>query len=197
MKTLRDLRRFILAKSAEGNQAEVRSYLVDNVQEVARVFHVSAETILSAVESERDDATLAYKLLETLRRTEASVRKCQRVSRRRSAQASADVLSSAIQWKDDRALVDLPALLSSALTRRDDLLVFTCEAFTVAVHMAPLLDLAKIHRVRGDLSGWVDAQGLHLRWGRGGGLNLRHQEDADAARVTLHLPPCGSAVIAA
>lgn len=199
MKTLRDLRRFILAKSAEGKQAEVRAYLVDNVQEVARVFHVSAETIISAVESvPHDDAALACKLLETLRRTEALVRKCQRENRRRSAQASAESLAGAVQWKGERAHVDLPSLFASALTRRDDLLVFTCEAFTVAVYMAPLLDLARIHRVRDDLSGWVDAQGLHLRWGRGGGgLNLRPQEDPDAVRVILHLPPCQSAVIAA
>jgi|CZKU01.1.fsa_nt_gi hypothetical protein len=197
MKTLRDLRRFILAKSAEGNHAEVRAYLVDNLDAVARAFHVSAETIISAVESERDDAALVCKLLETLRRTEALVRKCQRENRRRSAQASADALSTVVQWKGERAHVDLPSLFASALTRRDDLLVFTCEAFTVAVHMAPLLDLARIHRVRDDLSGWVDAQGLHLRWGRGGGLNLRPQEDPDAVRVILHLPPCKATVIAA
>ena len=199
MKTLRDLRRFILARSAEGNQSDVRSYVADNVHEVARAFHVSVETIASALESvPHDDAALASKLLETIRRAEALVRRHQRESRRRSAQASADALSSATRWKDDRAQLDLPSLLSSALTRRDDLLVFQCDTFTVAVHMAPLLDLAKVHRVRHDLSGWVDATGLQLRWGRGGGLNLRPQDDPSAARVILHLPPpCRAAVIAA
>jgi hypothetical protein len=155
MKTLRDLRRFILARSAEGNQFDVRSYVADNVHEVAHAFHVSVETIATALESvPHDDAARASRLLETVRRAEALVRRHQRESRRRSAQASADALSSATQWKGDRAHLDLPSLLSSALTRRDDLLVFQSDTFTVAVHMAPLLDLAKIHRVPHDLSGW-------------------------------------------
>jgi hypothetical protein len=198
MKTPRDLRRFILVKSAEGNHAEIRSYVVDNLDAVARAFHVPAETIMHAVDSVlRDDVDLAARLLETTRRAEDKLRKHGKEARVRAAQASADALASAVRWQGERAYVDMVSLLASVLTRRNVLLVFTCDAFTVGVHMSPLLDLAKIHRVRHDLSGWVDADGLHLRWGRRGGLNLRPQEDPDAARVVLSLPPCKATVIAA
>jgi hypothetical protein len=79
--------------------------------------------------------------------------------------------------------------VSSALRRRDGLLVFKSEgAFTVGVYMAPLLGLAKVQRVRADLTGFVDRDGLHLRW-RSGGLNLYPQDDSRAAKVVLNLSP--------
>jgi hypothetical protein len=188
MKELRDLRRFVLAKSAEGSHAEVRSHIVENVHSLARAFRVSVDTLTNAVESEKDDGVLCSKLLETLRRSEAVLRDAHRSSRLHTAQASANVLASAVTWKDDKAYIDIPSVFASTLTRRDDLLVFTCEAFTVAVYQAPLLDLAKIARVRKDVSGWVDRDGLHLRWGHAGAINLRPQQDPEAAKVVVTLP---------
>src|ERR1019366_189688 len=187
MKVLRDLRRFILCKSAEGHHAEVRAYVVENLDLLAHAFHVPVETIMSAVEGERDDSALCAKLLETLRRSEAILRVDRRERRMRAAQASAEALASAVVWRGEQAHIDMLSLFASALTRRDDLLVFACDEFTVAVYQAPLLDLAKIARVRDDLSGWVDRDGLHLRWGRAGVLNLRSQQDADARKVILRL----------
>jgi hypothetical protein len=187
MRVLRELRRFILIKSAEGAHAEVRAYVVENLDALARALHVPTDTIMNAVECERDDGALCTKLLETLRRSEALLRTAGREARRRAAQASADALASVVVWRGEQAHIDMPSLFASALTRRDDMLVFTCDEFTVSVHQAPLLDLAKIARVRADLSGWVDADGLHLRWGRAGGLNLRPQNDADACKLVLRL----------
>ena len=43
MKALRDLRKFILIKCAEGNQAEVRSYVRDNLDAVLREIARAAE----------------------------------------------------------------------------------------------------------------------------------------------------------
>ena len=107
----------------------------------------------------------------------------------RAAQGSAEAQASAVVWRGEQAHIDMASLFASALTRRDDMLVFAFDDdTTVAVHQAPLLDLAKIARVRDDLSGWVDRDGLHLRWGRAGGLNLRPQHDADARKVILRLP---------
>ena len=73
----------------------------------------------------------------------------------------------------------MPSLFASALSRRDDMLVFTGEAFTVAVYQAPLLDLAKIARVRADLSGWVDRDGLHLV--RGVGRDPGDEQECEGA----------------
>jgi hypothetical protein len=196
MKALRDLRKFVLIKSAEGNHAEIRAYVSENVDHVAQAFHVPPETIMNALEQVRDDSDLAARMLETIRRAEDRLRDHRKQARAEDAQKSADVLATAVQWQGAQAHLDLPSLVASALTRRQDLIVFTCEAFTIAVHMAPLLDLAKIHRVRDDLSGFVDADGLHLRWGKRGGLNLRPQQDADASKIILSLPAPASVIAA-
>jgi len=78
----------------------------------------------------------------------------------------------------------VPAILSSVLTKRDDLIVFASDGFTTSVYQAMLFDLARLKRR--DLSGFVDSKGLHIRW-RTGGLNLRSQVDPHADRVVMNL----------
>ena len=68
------------------------------------------------------------------------------------------------------------------------MLLFISDHFTVGVSMALLLDLAKTARMRPDLTGFVDAEGLHLRW-ETGGLDLRSQSDPKAVAIAVHLPP--------
>lgn len=195
MKALRDLRKFILIKSAEGHQREIRHYVADNLQRLSIAFRVPPRVLIDAVQGTRDDGALACKFLETILRAEGLIRQQRKEARARAAQASADALASCVQWKNERAMIDKPSLLSSALTRRNDLLVFTCEQFTVGVYMAPLMDLARIARARSDLTGWVDSKAVHLRW-RTGGLNLFPQIDPKAEKIIVHLPPM-PAVIAA
>lgn len=195
MKALRDLRRFILVKCAEGNEREVREYVLSNLDNIAYAFHVPAETIMSALESVQDDRALAEKFLETIMKSEHVLRKARKERRAKNAQQSADILASSIKWSGEKAIVDLPSLLSSVLTRRQDMLVFTGDDFTVSVPMALLLDLSRIARVRADLTGYVDRHALHLRW-KSGGLNLRSQDNPKAEKVIVHLPPRVPAVAA-
>ncbi len=96
----------------------------------------------------------------------AGKRARERDARARAAQAAADALAAAVTWDGDRASLDIQALLLP-LTKRGDLLVFTCDDFTAAIPQASLLDLARLRRR--DLSGFVDAQGLHIRWTRRAG----------------------------
>lgn len=197
MKALRDLRKFILFKAAEGRHAEVRAYVIQNIDSLAKAFSVPATTIMDAVEGVHDDNALACKMLETIMRAEHILRKTRRDNRARAAQASADVLAKTVRWEGERAVLDMPSLLSSALTRRDDLFVFLGEDFSVAISQAPLHDLATLQRVRADLTGFVDREGLHLCW-RHGGLNLLPQRETSliADRVLFCLPPV-SAIVAA
>ena len=195
MKALRDFRRFILIKCAEGNQHEVRAYALDNIDSLARAFHVSPEVIMASVETVQDDRALAERFIETILRAEGLLRQVRKHNRAQAAQASAEVLAKAVQWEGERANLDMPSLLSSALTRRQDMLVFTNEDFTVAVYQAPLLDLSKIARCRNDLTGYVDRNGLHLVW-KSGRINLRPQENAKAEKVFFHLRPRAPAVAA-
>ena len=187
MKALRDLRRFILAKCNSEEQHEIREYVHENIYELARDFCVATGTIVTALENVQDDAALAVRLLETIRRAEAMQRDTRKVARTKAAQASADALASMVKWdaEKERAHLDVVTLISSALTKRNDLILFTSDRFTVGIYMAPLFDLAKLRKR--DLTGFVDAEGLHIRW-RTGGLNLRPQTDSDADRVVLSLP---------
>lgn len=195
MKAFRELRRFILIMSAEGRQAEIRSYVTEHVQRFALAFNVPPQTLLRAMKSVPDDGVLATRFLETMMKAEDLLRAKRKERRARTAQASADALATCVQWNGKRALIDMPSLLSSALTRRNDLLVFTCDQFTVGVFMAPLLDLARIARARADLAGYVDSRGVHLRW-RTGGLNLFPQIDPKAHKIIVHLPPMPAVVAA-
>ena len=190
MKALRDLKRFILIKCTEGNQAEIRSYVTDNLDSLASSFRVSSETLMQALEGTQDDGALAARLLETILRSETLLRKAREATRLIAAQQSAETLASTVEWRGNVAHVDMISLLSSALTRRQDALVFTCDEFTVAITQATLLDLAKIARVRADLTGFVDGEGLHLRW-KSGALNLFPQREPNkrkVIRVIVNLP---------
>jgi len=185
MKALNHLRRFILAKSNADEQHEIREYVRENLAELARDFCVTTGTVETALDCVPDDSSLACKLLETIRRSEALQREHRKEARAKAAQASADALASMAQWEGDKLHVDMVSLLSSTLTKRNDLLVFTSDTFTVGVYMAPLFDLAKLKRR--DLTAFVDAEGFHIRWSSGG-LNLRSQTDADADRIVMSLP---------
>ncbi len=196
MKNLTEFRRFIRIQTADGNYSEIRSYVAENSEAIAQLLHVGVETLMTAVDKVSDDASLAKKLLGTIAETRGRERDSHAETRTRAAQAASDVIASAARWDGNRAHVDMRALLASAATSRNALLVFACDAFTVGVYVGPLVDLAKIRRVRNDLSGWVDAEGLHVRWGRGGGLNLRPRQDRNATTVVLRLSPKSSVVAA-
>ena len=176
------LRRFIHANTE--TPEEICLYVREQVTELATAFGVTAETILARVDGTTDDAALAALLLKNIRNAEASKRALKRDARARDAQAAAEALAVSTTWDGDRASVNIQALLASSLTKRGDLLVFAWEDFTVAIPQASLLDLARLRRR--DLSGFVDAQGLHIRW-KTGGLNLRSQVDPSADRIVLSL----------
>ena len=179
---LTGLRRFINATTE--TPEEIRLYVRENVAELASAFGDTAETILARVDGTTDDAALAALLLKNIRNAEANKRAIKRDARATAAQAAADALAAAVTWDGDRARVNIQALLASSLTKRGDLLVFTCDDFTAAIPQASLLDLVRLRRR--DLSGFVDAQGLHIRW-KTGGLNLRSQVDPSADRIVLSL----------
>ncbi len=185
MKILRDLRRFVLAKDNDDERHEIRSYVVEHIDSIATAFGVTIEAIGLGLDKEEDDAALARRLLAEVKRLQASGRELRVERRAQASQSSAEVLASVALWNGDAAHFDLISVLASVLTRPQDLLVFTSDAFTVAIFMAPLMNLSRLDRT--DLTAFVDAKGLHIRWERGG-LNLRPQTDPSADRVTFPLP---------
>jgi len=176
------LRRFINASTE--TPGEIRLYVRENVTELATAFGVEGDAILARIDGVSDDAALAIALLKLVKTEEASNRAVKRDARAMAAQAAADALAATVTWDGDRARVNIQALLASSITKRGDLLVFTCDDFTAAIQQASLLDLVRLRRR--DLSGFVDAEGLHIRW-MTGGLNLRSQVDPSADRIVLSL----------
>jgi hypothetical protein len=136
---------------------------------------------------------LATKMLGIAKKAEAAQRASKKLGRARAAQAAAETLASRATWEGDRARIDIVSLLASALTKRQDLLVFTTDDFTVAVYQATLFDLARLRRR--DLTGFVDSNGLHIRW-KTGGMNLRPKTDPQAGRIVLSVSPKTAAVAA-
>lgn len=185
MKALNDLRRFIIAKSNTEEQHEIREYVKENISDLARDFCVTTGTLQTALDNTPDDSSLACRLLETIRRSEALQRNRRKETRAKAAQASVDALATLVRWEGDKIHVDILSILSSALTKRNDLLMFTCDDFTVGVYQAPLFGISKLKKR--DLTAFVDAKGLHIRWTTGG-LNLFPQIDAEADRVVMSLP---------
>lgn len=183
-KTLRDLKRFAIAKNTDDERHEVRAYVTESADELAEVFGVLPAAILKGAEADDDDAAFVCRLLKEIARVERADREHRGEDRSRTAQASADVLGSATVWNDDSACVDIVSLLAAVLTRRQDMLIFVADSFAVGVPMARLFDLRKLGRV--DLTGWVDAKGLHVRWSSGG-LNFCPAMDPRAARITVPL----------
>ena len=146
MKALTALRKFIIANGNTENQHEIRLYIRENLHELARDFCVTTETITHALDNVPDDGALAVRMLETVRKSEATQRDVKRQGRATAAQASADALASMARPEGDGFRLDLLSLLTSVLTKRQDLLVFTTDEFTTAVYQAPLFDLAKLRR---------------------------------------------------
>jgi hypothetical protein len=193
MKALIALRKFIVANSDTENQHEIRLYIQENLHDLARDFCVTTDTITNALESVQDDSALSVRMLETIRKSEATQRDLKKVGRAKAAQASADALASMATWDGERVQIDLLSLLSSVLTKRQDLLVFTTDDFTISVYQAPLFDLVKLKRR--DLTAFVDGKALHIRW-KTGGLNLLSQIDPHADRIVMSMARNQAAVAA-
>lgn len=184
MRILNDLRRFIQAKNNEEERAEIRAYLLENAAELADAFGVSLDGFREAVSKVEDDVELSIRMLDGIRSAARDQRHAKYEKIVKSAQQSAEILGAVAFWREDRAEVDIPSLLSCALTRRDDMLIFVADTFAVGIRMAPLFDLRKLGRV--DLTGWVDAKGLHVRWSSGG-LNFVPTLDPHASRIIVPL----------
>lgn len=193
MRALRELRRFILVKSSEGAPSEIRHYIVENVETLARSFYVPTRLIIDAVQGVKDDGALATKFLETIVRAEALLRQNRKERREEAAHSSAAAIGSVAQWDGEKVTVDIMSLLASALTRRNDLMVFACDGLEIGVNQSVLFDLARLKRR--DLSAFVDAEGLHVRW-PSGGLNLYPQTNPKAERVVVPLPSVSMVVAA-
>ena len=188
-KTLRDLRRFVLANDTDDERHEIRAYVLEHATDIAEAIGVSTASIHAGLEKVADDRELARRLLAQIKQVERDGRDLRGQQRLLAAQASADVLGAAAHWCGDSAVIDIVSFLFM-LTKRDHQLVFQSASFTVAVSMASLLDVARLERM--DLTAFVDVHGLHIRWGGGtGGLNLRHRVDQVAAKIVVHLSARG------
>jgi len=174
MKPLDALRRFTLAKLDEYRSglpdapADLRAYIAENLSDLAEAFGVTPEKLTESVAATTDD-NLARCTLGSIDKARKAARESKGEARERQAQATADAVGAGAHWRGAEAELDLAQLLACC-TGRDRVLVFACDAFTIAVPMARLLDWKSLRR--SDAWAYVDARGVHLRWGAAGGLNF-------------------------
>ena len=147
MKALDHLARFIKATSDEEHH-EVGVYAVENAADLAKAFGVTQATFTSGIAKVEDDAELAGRLLDEIKRLKRTRRDLRAADRARAAQESADLIGSVATWEGDRVHLDLVSLLASSLTRTHEALVFVSDAFKVAIPMKLLHALAR-------LSAWI------------------------------------------
>jgi hypothetical protein len=195
MNALLDLKRFIACKSRPDEAPEVLGHVLANAETYAPEFGVTPQHFMIALLRPESDPEIVKLLLATIKGAERQKRASKAHGKVLSAQESARLIGEAVIWNGARAEIDIAGLLVSTLTKANALLVFSADGFEVAVYQKPLLALAKLKKP--DVTGWVDASGVHVRWNQGqGGLDLVHQVDPDAERVIVNLPARQGAIAA-
>jgi hypothetical protein len=147
---------------------ELRAYMTENAAEVASVLEIEVYLVTGALERIVEDAALARAVQKQITAVRDGNRGAKVAARLLAAQASADTLSSiaTVPPSGERIDLDVPSLLASCLTGPKDRIVFMTECMQVTIAMVRLLDVSRLDLP--GLTGWVDASGLHLRYGRGG-----------------------------
>lgn len=167
---LRQLAR--LARVADPGGRNIGPYLKQHAAALARALDVPELDLLAA--AREPDEILAPKVQLALRRLQDARHAA------RSGQDTARVVESArqlelrAQWQAGAVLLEPALLLGDLLAdqQRAHVLFALHDGTAVAVQRRDLAACARVVGRRGDLTTFVDAAGLHLRWSGGrGGLN--------------------------
>ena len=152
---------------------ELRAYMTENAAEVASVLEIEVSVVTGALERIVEDAALARAVMKQITAVRDGNRGAKVAARLLAAQSSADALStvSSVPPSGERIDLDVPSLFASCLTGPKDLLVFMTDVLRVTIPMGLLLQVGKMDLP--GLTGWVDAAGMHLRYGERGGYNFR------------------------
>lgn len=153
-----------LAKA--GNVDEVRQYLAENEAEIMRVVPG-----LVTDARDTDDADLCRHVLAKCKRANVDAREASRRAATDEASSYGNSVGFAAQWFGDCAKVAIGAILDHCLV--GDRLVFTCDEWTVSAPVAVLKRLRALRKR--NLAAYVDASGLHVRWGIGRGIDLANK----------------------
>jgi len=170
MKPLNGLQSFIQSNRHE--PAAIRLYVEENGPELAEDFGVALDSMLSTVAGLSDDS-LAGKLLAEIQRVKRLGTASRLAEKLRDAQTAADTVGQSAVWNNGSADIDLGALLEAA-TSSAEVFEFEGDGVWIQVPMAQLLEFRSVTSKawRKDAWAFVDSRGLHLRWGKAGGLNI-------------------------
>jgi hypothetical protein len=188
VKPIDALKRFILAKSDEATPealAEIRAYAEENAEELAPAFGLEAAKYQASIEREGDDAKLRTGLLAAIKSAKKKGSEARANALGVAAQKAADAVGAAAAWNGESADIDLGALLG-ALSGRGDVVSFVGDGWAATVPQEPLFRLKALRL--DDAWAFVDAKGLHVRWGSKGCLNLVAAKSAPGWPVVVNLP---------
>jgi hypothetical protein len=190
----------LLVRAPEPGTTNLGEFVADHASELAQVLDMDARW-LEAVRA-TDDEDVVARVRQFLGRARDQHVQQDLDRRRQHSLAAAERLGATARWTDLGVELDVDVLLGELLADRTRKWVaFTMDqgvATIVPRHLiAATVPLRRIHL---DLAGWIDPQGLHLRWKGGrGGYNWRshevHARFADlvltvslAPKVVLHVP---------
>jgi len=187
MDPLKNLLTFIKLKDNEDERCEVRSHVLDHLDDYAPAFGVSIDTLRDALTSVDDDRALVKRLKSTIDSHKSKAREKKLTTKSSTAQASADALASVAYWEGEQLHFDLLSLLASALTKPGDLMVFDLgDEREVCIPMRLLIDLDRLER--SDLTAYVTREALVVRWGANGRMRLISKPEPSASRIIFTAP---------
>lgn len=187
MRSLAELKRFTSHHDNDDDRADVRAYLLAHAGEVAALFGVDAEKIRASVDGVSDDGSLVKRLLSQIDAAQRKQRDEKTNGKIDTAQRSANALAEfSAYWRGAEAHFDFSRVLSEVVTLQRSHVTFIGDGWTTAISMRRLLDIAKLRRE--DLSAFVDAKGLHVRFGKVGQLNLWPETAAPSDAIVFPLP---------
>lgn len=184
----------LLLRAPEPGACNVGSFVASHAKTLSPLLGI-AEPKLAAVHSVPDE-----RLVPDLQARLRELREAERahaVERGTSlAVQAAARLAHTARWLDDRVVVDTRVLLGDLLAARDTkYLRFELDGGAdVVIARSSLANCRMLERTFLDVAGWIDGDGVHLRWraGRGGinwkPLRLERWEEPLVLSVPLKRP---------
>ena len=174
-----------LVRVAEEGAHNLGAFLFAHADDLAPALGSTPEDLRASVDM--PDEVVAPRVRARLGRRREMDRERQALEDSELAMRAATMLGRTVRWTEHGAVLDTDLLLGDVLADRGKkYIAFKGEGFTTAVERDTLARTASLRRVFIDVAGYVDAEGLHVRWRGGrGGYNWKPQVvvPADRQRV--------------
>jgi hypothetical protein len=187
----------VLARAPEPGTCNLGEFLATNAGELAQVLGLDTSWLEAARAT--DDEDIAPRIRQLLGRARDRQVQQELERRRQRSLAAAQRLGATARWTDLGAELDVELLVGEILvdrTKRWVRFVAPDETFRTIIPTHLVAATRPLQRLHLDFAGWVDAEGLHLRWRGGrGGYNWRPREVHSSFEDRVLAVPLGPKVV--